>query len=747
MEILQQKITIENSCSIIGKAKDPFSPIKEAFTNSLDAIVQRQDTGVNFIPQITLSMNFSSETDLVDKTRIKYNLLSVSICDNGLGFVSKNHERFKDLGEKSKGLNNRGTGKIQIFCRFRQIDIESVYYEDAKWKKLKATWKKNGEYSDNIINISNETDTKTCVTMSGLLNEKENDYFAKYVESIDNLKRDVLKHFLLRMWLGSKSNSQSIKIEIKVDNQEKSVFVFNKDTIPSPDKEDKIKIRTEQADIKHITSKKIKIDWLPVDPVYELSFHRFKLAASDINQNGVYLCSKNIVVEPFNFTAIKKDSEFEGYRYISCVSGELLNNSDSVNQMVEGFNFPSKKQTEKEIKEETGSLFNTENKYVFWDEIKEKIDQSLEKNYSDIQNLKENREKDIAKIAEKYGISIEIAEVSDIEFNDTEEEIIEKLFQAQARKFAKENMEIRQTYEELKSLEMQKLNPSSKDYKEKFESVSQKLMNKIPQQNKDELARYIIRRDMVVKLLELARRDELEIQREWKEKKARGEMVHEQKEAIFHDLIFRRKMKGVPNDLWILNEEFVHFDGYSDIPLEDLVINEEKLLADNVDIYAALKSVGINKETYLQQRPDIFLFPEESKCVLIEFKSPTVDLSQHTDQIARYATLIANYSRKPKQFTQFFGFLIGEEVDLINLDRSLWKKVPFGNYRIYPNRDILSIGEIETPIASLYQEMIPYSEIATRAKLRNKSFAEKLGISEEELERIQDTTDDELIKQ
>lgn len=746
MEILEQKITIENSCSIIGKAKDPFSPIKEAFTNSLDAIVQRQDTGVSFIPQIVLSMNFSSEKDLVDKTRIKYNLLSVSICDNGLGFVSKNHERFKDLGEKSKGLNNRGTGKIQIFCRFRQIDIESVYYEDDKWERLNATWKKNGEYSDNIINISNETDTKTCITMSGLLNEKENDYFTKYVESIDNLKRDVLKHFLLRMWLGSKSDNQSIKIEVRVDNQEKSVFIFNKDTIPSPDKEDKIKIKTEQADIKHITSKKIRIDWLPVDPVYELSFYRFKLAASDINQNGVYLCSKNIVVEPFNFTAVKKDSEFEGYRYISCVSGELLNNSDSVNQMVEGFNFPSKKQTEKEIREETGSLFNTENKYVFWDEIKEKIDQSLEKNYSDIQSLKENREKDIAKIAEKYGISIEIAEVSDIEFNDTEEEIIEKLFQAQARKFAKENMEIRQTYEELKSLEMQKLNPSSKDYKEKFESVSQKLMNKIPQQNKDELARYIIRRDMVVKLLELARHDELEIQREWKEKKARGETIHEQKEAIFHDLIFRRKMKGVPNDLWILNEEFVHFDGYSDIPLEDLVINEEKLLADNIDIYAALKSVGITKETYLKQRPDIFLFPEESKCILIEFKAPDVDLSQHTDQIARYATLIANYSRKPRQFTQFFGFLIGEEVDLVNLDRALWKKVPFGNYRIYPNRDILAIGEIETPIASLYQEMIPYSEIATRAKLRNKSFAGKLGISEEELERIQDTTNDELVK-
>lgn len=41
--------------------------------------------------------------------------------------------------------------------------------------------------------------------------------------------------------------------------------------------------------------------------------------------------------------------------------------------------------------------------------------------------------------------------------------------------------------------------------------------------------------------------------------------------------------------------------------------------------------------------------------------------------------------------------------------------------------------------------MIPYSEIATRAKLRNKSFAGKLGISEKELERIQDTTDEELV--
>ena len=260
-------------------------------------------------------------------------------------------------------------------------------------------------------------------------------------------------------------------------------------------------------------------------------------------------------------------------------------------------------------------------------------------------------------------------------------------------------------------------------------------MEKIPQQNKNELARYIIRRDMVVELLKLALNNELAIQKEWAAKKAKGEDVRQDNEGIIHDLIFKRRLKGTSNDLWILNEEFVHFQSYSDTKLEELIVNDEKLLQDNIDIEKALNSVGITKDSYSKQRPDIFIFPEEGKCILVEFKSPDVDLSQHTTQIAGYARLIANYSRKPRHFSQFFGFLLGENMDTVKLT-SEWKKVPFGNYRVYPSLPITSIDEAEATIANLYQEIIPLSEIAKRAAIRNKSFAEKLGITPDDISQV-----------
>ena len=42
MRILEQKIKLKNLCELIGNSKDVFSPLKEAVTNSLDAISQRQ---------------------------------------------------------------------------------------------------------------------------------------------------------------------------------------------------------------------------------------------------------------------------------------------------------------------------------------------------------------------------------------------------------------------------------------------------------------------------------------------------------------------------------------------------------------------------------------------------------------------------------------------------------------------------------------------------------------------------------
>jgi hypothetical protein len=236
---------------------------------------------------------------------------------------------------------------------------------------------------------------------------------------------------------------------------------------------------------------------------------------------------------------------------------------------------------------------------------------------------------------------------------------------------------------------------------------------------------------MVVNLLKLALNNSLTIQKKWEEEKEKGSKVKKDNEGVIHDIIFRRRMTGAPNDLWILNEEFVHFDGCSDIELEKLEVNGERLLENNEDVIEILKSLKIQRETYLKQRPDIFIFPEEGKCVLVEFKAPDVELSTHLDQIQRYARLIANFARKP--FYRFYGFLIGETIDRLSVPNR-YIKVPRGNYWFYPDEPIKTIDDAENVLANLYQEIIPLSEIANRAEIRNRSFAQKLGLVDDDLE-------------
>jgi len=722
----KQTIGLKASCSIVGKATDVFAPIKDAIANSLDAITQRQIAGYDFAPIISLEVHFlTAKNKANEDMRI---LDFITIEDNGIGFTFENFARFKDLGDQTKRLNNRGTGKIQIFSRFNEISVDSTYIENDIWSKLSVNWKLTDEFEDTTKKIEKQIDTKTIVKMSGFYGgSKEQEFFSKYLVSIGELKKDILKRFLLRLWLGNATKTLTLTIKTFLDKKELENFIFDKSNIPTPDKVEKISINTEQARI--ITDKNkdnIQIEWFPVEPKYDLTIHRFKLQSSELDENGVNMCSKDIVVEPFKFPLIgRKDANFSGFRYLACIRGDILDDPEHVSHTVDKFIFQSKASEEESLKEANAGLFNPDNKFVFWEEIKDKVGSGLVKAYSDVQGLSEARQKEILELADRYGIPHEDVEGANIPIDESEEKTIEKLFETQAKRLAKSSIVIRQTYDELKELEIKKLDPSSDDYRKKLRELSKKLLEKIPQQNKDELARYIIRRNMVVDLLKFAIKSELAKQKDWEDKKRKGENIRPDKEGIIHDLIFKRGMKGVPNDLWILNEEFVHFNGCSDVALTNLEVNGEKLLRPDVDINEALKAVELEVGTTLEWRPDIFLYPEEGKCILVEFKAPDVEITRHCDQIQKYAKIIANYSKK--KFTQFFGFLIGEQIQQLAIP-GRYRMVPYGNYWVYPSEPINNIVT-GLPIADIYQEIIPLSEIAKRAEIRNRSFEEKLGIT------------------
>lgn len=231
-----------------------------------------------------------------------------------------------------------------------------------------------------------------------------------------------------------------------------------------------------------------------------------------------FLCSKNVQVKKFPFSILRKNTNFDGYRYITSVSGSILDDERNVNQSIDGFTFPLKKDIENNIKQ--GDLYTRDNEYIFFDEIKEKVGNQLENMYSDVKSLKEEKNKSVQEIAAKYGISDDVISKTKIGLNDSDEDITKKLFEVQAKQLAEQSITIQNTYEELVELEAKEFDPSDEEYETKFRETSRKLLDLIPQQNKDELARYVIRRDMVVRLLKLALKNELVKQLDWKRKKS-----------------------------------------------------------------------------------------------------------------------------------------------------------------------------------------------------------------------------------
>lgn len=134
----------------------------------------------------------------------------------------------------------------------------------------------------------------------------------------------------------------------------------------------------------------------------------------------------------------------------------------------------------------------------------------------------------------------------------------------------------------------------------------------------------------------------------------------------------------------------------------------------------------------MSKRPDVLLFPEENKAIIIEFKAPDVNVSEHLTQIDFYASILLNYTIEDLQLTTFYGYLIGEEIE----DRDVRGRVsrfeysPKFSYWFRPSEKVINFNN--GPEGNLYTEVIKYSTLLERARSRNQIFIDKLmkGIAE-----------------
>ncbi len=687
---------LKGMLTLIKASKNPFSPIIEAINNSLESIFKLDDS---FEKVITIHLRFNDQDENSKKLEF------IEITDSGVGFTDASFNRFERLLDRTKGFNNRGSGRLQYLHRFGEVTFKSVYRQDNDLYLRKfSSSKDNFIYDDSAPQKVDADKLETTITLKHLRSHKQ-DQAAYTTLKFGAFVSWIKSQFALRAYL-EKCKGKSfptIKLQFSYQVAETENLTIEPKNFPEPSDKGSFEVRYQEP-----FEDKGKIGWRNAQGIEPEKFNWcvFTFPANEVDIHGAFLCSKDIPVEEVKNPILKKSNGHQGTRMVTAFYGDYLDKPDNVNHSVDAFEIPNKS----DVKELSNGLFGEESK-VYLDDIKEQANIQLKSIYKEIEQAQENAERKVMSLAKQLGIShhIAVSVRKSVKLTDDDDSIVKSLHIEEAKYVAGKSNEARKVIEQLNHMD-----PTSPTYHSDLEEKSSELSALVDAQNKEELSKYIVRRELVANLLDRVLNQELAVQTEPlpNGKKRRD------KEGIIHDLVFKRKSDGNLNDLWILDEEFVHFDGCSDVPLNEIQSKSGEYL---------LKDIPEEEITKLQlkitKRPDIFIYASEGKCVLIEFKAPDVTLTDYMHQTPNYCTLIANYS--VHKIEKFYCYLIGESYSKIDVPAE-YEETVNGTWL----REKIRIIHPETRerIAWAQQEIIKLSEIAARAHRRNKSFAEKLGI-------------------
>lgn len=260
------------------------------------------------------------------------------------------------------------------------------------------------------------------------------------------------------------------------------------------------------------------------------------------------------------------------------------------------------------------------------------------------------------------------------------------------------------------------LDSSSQNFESNFESVVSDLTRAIPLANRNYVSKYVARRKLVL---------------EYFSKLLKGSLPIDIKEKHFHHLLLKQGTENNENsNLWIVNEEFIYFNGVSNKQFSKIELDGKKVFKSDFDVEEEkfLNSYG---EIKMKRKPDVLLFPSENKCIILEFKDKSVNPSMYLNQISQYATLIYNYTSEDFFFNSFYGYLVCESFtpeEIRMTDSDFIESFNF-DYMLRPKKPIAGIStKTNKRDAALYMEVIKYSTLIKRAYNRNKIFIKKLGL-------------------
>lgn len=691
-------IRYSNELPTIRKKKDtPLQPVFEAFTNAWEAIREKYNDGHLNMGTITLELYCVSNATSSENGI--YDFGKLCVIDNGMGLNDTSYERLINLRDNSKHFSNKGTGRIQYIHTFDETILDSIYKkDDGTFCKRKVTLsKKDAFISKNAIMRLDEEleiqaiDSSTHVTFLRPL--EENDIYYFQTLNIDVLKEEIIKHFL-SLFCDNRHILPYIKLVYFVDQAEKDSKEILTDDIPEPNKEETFTIPYSQLGdnnkIVHSTNNE------------NFTLKAFVQPEANLKENAIYLVSKGERASNIKLENLASKDNIAGNRYLFLLSSSYIDDQDRDDrgniQLVNAKDFRN---------QEEGSLFPEE--MILLEDIQEETNKTIGNLYHEIEETTQETRKNLEDLQKMFLLNpTTVAALRNkIKNTDTDEDILTKIYQSDAEIKAKQDAQIKQQLNDIESL-----SPIDPEYQQKLAEKVNEFVSTIPLQNRTALSQYVAHRKLVLDIFgNIMHRVEL------------GEELNEN---ILHNLIFQEGSSTPENsDLWLINEEFIYFKGNSNQRLCDVEYNGEQIIKQILTQEEQEYKNKCHHDGGLR-KPDILLFPEEGKCIIIEFKAPDVEVSNHLHQINRYARLIHNLSQDKYKFTTYYGYLIGENIDIDDILDSIDNFVSASSLN-YIFRPYVAIkGKFGRPDGALYTEVIKYSDLLKRAELRNQMFIKKL---------------------
>ena len=125
---------------------------------------------------------------------------------------------------------------------------------------------------------------------------------------------------------------------------------------------------------------------------------------------------------------------------------------------------------------------------IILDDMQDKVNERILKMYEEIEKKSEEKIIEVENLKKMFLLNSQTLKDVNIRLNDSEEKILEKVYQVDAKLAAKQDAEIKKRFDRLNDF-----NTTSTEYKDNLEKEVMKLVKSIPSQNRTALTHYVAR--------------------------------------------------------------------------------------------------------------------------------------------------------------------------------------------------------------------------------------------------------------